>query len=139
MDITFWRLVIERRSTSGIPTVVRHGDSESNNAKSAANLFADYFESVYAPGQSTPSPPCGPPNQVINECTLFHESVLNALQQLDTNKGAGPDGLPNFIIKGLAAEMATPLVHLFNLITRAVWEMQIFETRVIYFTKRKVG
>jgi hypothetical protein len=40
--------------------------------------------------------------------------VLNALLDLDTNKGPGPDGVPPFILKSCASAFALPLCRLFN-------------------------
>jgi hypothetical protein len=40
--------------------------------------------------------------------------VLNALLNLDSNKGPGPDGVPPLILKKCASAFALPLCLLFN-------------------------
>jgi hypothetical protein len=40
--------------------------------------------------------------------------VLNALLDLDSNKGPGPDGVPPLILKGCTSSFVLPLCLLFN-------------------------
>lgn len=110
---SFWKIVNGRRGTSGIPKKVKYGRVTANNAQEAANLFADFFQSVYVTPRNLDLP-LGPNPNRLSELQLTRDEVVKGLRDLDTNKGAGPDRLPNSFLKNYATELASPLVCLFN-------------------------
>jgi hypothetical protein len=59
------------------------------------------------PGDVSDEPPFGSLQFTVLE-------VLNALLDLDTNKGPDPDGVPPLILKSCASAFALPLCLLFN-------------------------
>jgi hypothetical protein len=59
------------------------------------------------PGDVSDEPPFGSLQFTVLE-------VLNALLDLDTNKGPGPDGVPPLILKGCPSAFALSLFLLFN-------------------------
>lgn len=109
----FWRMVNSRRSTGGIPRLMRYRSAVSTSVHGTVNLFADYFETVYASCNNVILPQ-GPSLEPIDPVRFESSDVLKALLELDVTKGPGPDMIPNFIIKAMAAELASPLTSIFN-------------------------
>lgn len=109
----FWKIINGRRGTAGIPAKVKYGRVTANDAQEAANLFADFFQAVYA-APANLELPSGPNPNRLSVIQLTHDELVKGLLDLDINKGAGPDRLPNFFLKGYARELAPPLLSLFN-------------------------
>ena len=110
----FWKRVNARRSTSGIPRLVRHGASESADLKGTANLFADFFEGVYASDKVSPDLPQGPSAETTTCHRLSADEIEKAISELDVTKGGGPDLIPNALLKPLATELTPALQLIFN-------------------------
>lgn len=56
----FWKTVNRRRGTLGVPRTTRYGGKVANNGKETAELFADFFRSVFMNVSSTVNLPVGP-------------------------------------------------------------------------------
>lgn len=110
----FWGIVNRRRGTSGVPRTTRYGDKTANNDKETAELFADFFQSVFTNGTSTVNLPVGPSPARLSNICLTEDDVLKGLLSLDINKGAGPDLIPNTFLKSLAPHLCSPLLTIFN-------------------------
>ena len=81
----FWKIVNSRRNTGGIPRIVRHNDLVADDPRSGADLFAGFFESVYAANQTPPTLPEGPSCNRINSHSISREEVHKALTDLDVS------------------------------------------------------
>jgi hypothetical protein len=70
---------------------------------------------------------------------FISDEVENVLQDLDVNKGSGPDGIPPIILKNCASTFAKPLSLLFN----RLWQRAFFPTGGRFHTliqySKKVG
>lgn len=110
---SFWRIVNEKRGTNGIPRKMHHNGHESSNTRRSAGLFADYFESNYAPRSDQHYSSHGPFEEVITDTFISVDEVNLALRTLDPYKAVGPDGIPNSILRSLADVMTMPLWHIF--------------------------
>lgn len=110
----FWKIVNNRRSTGGIPRLVKHNNKVATNMNSAVELFAEHFESVYT---DTPAPPpqYGPALNGPDQVTISTADIAKGLAELDVTKGVGPDLIPNLALKALSNELVTPLSIIFNL------------------------
>jgi hypothetical protein len=75
-------------------------------------LFAEFIQRAYTEDVWVPSDPGpehmldDPPFGALQFYSDEHESVL---QDLDVNKGFGPDGIPPIILKNCASAFAKPL------------------------------
>lgn len=108
----FWKIVNQRRGTSGIPRIMSYGSERSDNSLRSANLFASFFKSVFT--NDTVPIPEGPSGNELCDVTLTADELVTELRRLNINKGAGPDNIPNLFLKSMADELANPLLKIFN-------------------------
>ncbi|KAK9737746.1 hypothetical protein QE152_g10399 [Popillia japonica] len=86
-----------------------------------ANLFSDHFASIFNryPDDGNDAVFNGVERQVsssnlIIKCSIEESIIIEKVKKLDTNKGAGPDGLPPFFVRSCEEALAVPLSILFN-------------------------
>ena len=96
-----------------IPPTVYFSDTSASSNTSRANLFNQYFYSVFTPPSlsadytnTTPLP------SGINTIVFSEDEVYSAL---DPNKATGIDTISPKILKHCASSLTRPLCHLFNL------------------------
>ncbi|XP_031632582.1 uncharacterized protein LOC116346585, partial [Contarinia nasturtii] len=111
----FWRFVNDRRKRSDIPAIVEYNDVTANTDTSKAELFADFFENQYTRSDIIDL------DELLDECgdvsfdfEITEADVLKALQSIDANKGAGPDGISPKVLKNCAHSLSKPLTALFR-------------------------
>ncbi|XP_031634810.1 uncharacterized protein LOC116348086, partial [Contarinia nasturtii] len=111
----FWRFVNDRRKRSDIPAIVEYNDVTANTDTSKAELFADFFENQYTRSDIIDL------DELLDECgdvsfdfEITEADVLKALQSIDANKGAGPDGISPKVLKNCAHSLSKPLTALFS-------------------------
>ena len=97
-----------------IPPTMHHNGIFVNTDSDKANIFNDYFYSVFT--QSSPDylPPSDTATVPIN-ITISEEDVYNALINLDTTKATGPDNIPPIVLSKCASVLCQPLCYLFSL------------------------
>jgi hypothetical protein len=81
-----------------------------SGSQEICDLFARFMERTYANEPWVPSDDERPFGSL--QFTVLE--VLNALLNLDSNKGPGPDGVPPLILKSCASAFALPLCLFFN-------------------------
>ena len=81
---------------------------------------AGFFTQIFATnsnlddtGHITPTPP--PSDYFIPKIKILYYDVFKALSGLDSRKVYGQDGVPPFVLKNCASELAHSLVKLFRL------------------------
>lgn len=112
---SFWTFVKSRKQNHGAPSDMFYDDRQANDNCGSANLFADFFSSVY--NDELPAA-----ENVTNSSNSIHlprlevsaNDVLTALSAVDPSKGAGPDRLPPILFKQCAASLSLPVSILFN-------------------------
>lgn len=114
----FWQFTKDRRMTNSYPNTMKFQNCTSSNPVDISNLFANYFKSVYKKPNTTYVQQILPSQNVGAQ--LFHISfteadILSCLNQLNTNKGAGPDNIPNVFIRNCSTNFSKPLSFIFNL------------------------
>jgi hypothetical protein len=74
---------------------------------------------------SDPGPEHVPDDPLFGALQFTSDEVESVLQDLDVNKGSGPDGIPPIILKNCAPVFAKPLSLLFNrsMATRSMKEV----------------
>ena len=103
------------KSATILPTVYFNDTSASSNT-SRANLFNQYFYSVFTPPSlSTNYTNTTPLPSGINAIVFSEDEVYSALNQLDPNKATGINTISPKILKHCALSLTRPLCHLFNL------------------------
>ncbi|XP_033214056.1 uncharacterized protein LOC117171112 [Belonocnema kinseyi] len=111
----FWVYVNSIRQINDITSQMCLGDKHADTNESIANLFSNYFNSVY----TTPT------EELEFQTALFDvfdfsfvdiaaEDIKVKLMNLDVNKGARPDGVPPSLIKSCCLALIEPLQIIFN-------------------------
>lgn len=114
----FWAFVKKRKQTNGIPNDLVFHESDASTPDEAAQLFADFFKTVYSYNQ--PSTNCGSLDMIVTNqldvplLRFTEDDVCKALASIDVSKGPGPDNLPPSFVKQCATTLAHPLVLIFN-------------------------
>lgn len=78
-------------------------DVSAHTGLDICKLFASFFGSNFAPKAPSPAPKA--PNrdtQSFGSLQANYDIVLKLLLSLDPKKGAGPDGIPNVLLKNCA-------------------------------------
>ena len=79
-----------------------------------ANLLNEQFQSVFSHMDESNIPTLDENYPNINNIKIGTEGVKKLLQKLNTKKAAGPDNLPNHVLKELASEIAPILKAIFE-------------------------
>ena len=87
---------------------------DSISASTNANLFNNYFFSVYTPPMSCSIPPPPDSLSVLNDIQISHSDIHTAFTHLDPSKAIGIDGFSPQILRSCADALCTPLHHLFT-------------------------
>lgn len=115
----FWSYVSNRKSKSGIPSMMQYQNVKSSDPNSVCNMFSDFFLSVFEPASPTltswgPPQQCAEISSLISNLHIDKSKILSELKRLDPSKGAGPDGLPAAFFKATADCICEPIYILFN-------------------------
>ena len=86
----------------------------ADNPKDVANLFNQYFASVYSREESTQDETSGAEEPILTDLTITEVEVSYMLKSLDTAKATGPDCIPAKLLKETADVIAPSLCKLFN-------------------------
>lgn len=106
----------QQRVKDGIPPLVsEHGFTETD--QEASEVLQKFFQSVFVQEGNTVHPEFSDQvNQedIIDNFDITPEAVRQELESLNVNKAAGPDGIPNIVLKQCATQLTQPLVKLFR-------------------------
>lgn len=114
----FWKFIKNKKdNNSNIPSNMHWNDLIAESGTEISNLFANHFKETY-----TTSIPHGVDgHRKINDqdvnLSAFEanfDQVFKQLLSLNPKKGAGPDGLPNMILKNCAVGLCEPISHIFS-------------------------
>ena len=118
----FWSFFKTSTKSSRIPQHVSipTNDAEiprlfSSTSKQAADMFNEYFNSVFLK-ESDDKPITITPfsDEIISDIVLDPNEVFQVLYNLDPNKASGPDNIPIRLLKECANSIAPSLTCLFN-------------------------
>ncbi|XP_059053670.1 uncharacterized protein LOC131847957 [Achroia grisella] len=115
---TFWRYITSKRRVKKSEVILSEGKPLSD--EDGAQLFAQYFRSVYAN-----NPPILNADEAIavagSESLRVHIDAISlddvelAFRRLNAKCSAGPDGIPPYIVKDCKSVFLKPICYLFNL------------------------
>ena len=114
---SFWKHVNLLTKSNTLPNTFHHNNTYSTNTSDTCNLIANYFKSTY--NYTNINPPVGiaqrsPPRLNLNSIEITVDDISKSISELDVNKGAGPDQIPNLFIKSCQNALSYPLCILFN-------------------------
>lgn len=94
----FWKFVKSKRGGSGIPSIMRYGESSGSDVMSICDMFADYFESVYRHDENIPIPNVQNNLSHIDSIVLDYEDIRLAVCKLKRKYHPGSDGVPSSVV-----------------------------------------
>jgi hypothetical protein len=112
----FWNFARRNSKNRQFPNTLKWKEEIAENAEDKANLFNNYFGSVFLDTSNDISPPIVPThNPRLSSIQVSEEEVLRMLKNLDTTKSTGPDTIPAMILKHCAETLCSSLTHIINL------------------------
>lgn len=90
-----------------------HLPRTSDNMKGTANLFADYFSSVY-PSNTTNNDAINCNNNCDSYFNFSELDLINIINKMDKNKSSSPDGIPIIFYKNTLHNIVKPLKLIFK-------------------------
>ena len=117
----FWNCHRSKTKSRRIPSPLIKDENGSQliiDVLAKANLFNDYFNSVFSQLDTEPPPPglypIVPYMSELSFITLSTDEVQKILLNLDPSKSPGPDEITARVLKELVCEIAGSLTCLFN-------------------------
>lgn len=111
----FWSFFRSKTKSHALPTVLMDGDRELTSPLEKANLFNEYFCSVFTQPDLDALPVITDPTEVlIPDPTFTADHVMSVLKNLDVNTAFALGDLSPFILKHCSISLAPSLACLFN-------------------------
>jgi hypothetical protein len=117
----FWRYhkSVRRHRVSSRPEIV-YNDETAKTAAHKAELFNTYFSPAFTSPRSSTNPeavtrslPLRTELQ-LSDIVISVDEVTDCLKSLDTSKASGTDGIPSWLLKECAGQIAPSLCDIFN-------------------------
>lgn len=111
----FWKyLKNKRKNNHNLPQQMTYDERTANSGPEICQLFSEYFKSVYVLEQSQDYNPHS--NSIIEDYYLIEENeIMSVINNLECQKGPGPDGIPPTFIKNCRHNLVKPLHFIYNL------------------------
>lgn len=112
----FWRFIDEKRKVKGYPDSMSF-ENISATGDQRASLFSSFFGRCFLSASRCGDRPDFQPASTVNVTLIPPVSVADVallIRNLDSGKGAGPDGIPPLFYKMTSGVIAVPLSILFN-------------------------
>lgn len=112
-----WSFINSKKRGNLLPKVMEYNDISVSNSLDIASSFAEYFQSTYSTQGGEMALQASDKDTVSSlEISAFSLSeVQEALSSFRPKMTAGPDKIPEFILRDCATVLAGPLHILFNL------------------------
>ena len=96
----FWSFVNHKRKNSSFPSSLKYLDRTGCSGEEIANMFADYFSTVYSHHiVNVSTHKLSSSDTHIPHLDIRISDIFTKLSSLDANKGPGPDGVPTLFYK----------------------------------------
>jgi hypothetical protein len=102
------------RKSTPIPPTIRFGEKMADSDHTQAELFNEYFCSVYETHPVTDESPTIIPEATLEDFDTSPSTISSILKKLDTNKSRGPDNLPPALFKQTQSLTRSISTTLFN-------------------------
>lgn len=111
----FWSFVREQKTSKGYELIMRYKDKMGSNDNEIANLFAEFFSSVFC-SEKNDSEIYKILNELNDQCQtdINVEEVFEAMKKFPLNKGIGVDNFPPTIIRNCRYALAKPITDSFR-------------------------
>ena len=117
----FWSFLRSKTKSKHIPSEMKFQGNISDEPEVVANYFINFFYSNFTHVHNTDNLP--PINSFINpNLSIVQLSVAEVriiLQNIDTSKATGPDGIQGVFLKNCAKELAPSFTKLLNISLQA--------------------
>ena len=113
----FYKYVNSKLKTRSVsPQLTLKDGSHITDPKEKANMFNNYFSSVFTHEDLThiPAKPKRQVTEVLDDINFTVADVCQLLQKLKVSKSPGPDNIHPRVLKECAEELATPLHSMFR-------------------------
>ena len=117
----FWSFYSVKTKTSKLPLAIKNDANSKSfvtDSLEKANLFNDYFKSVFGKPNNEPVPPghypVVPPLGELCHVVISVREVEGILKNLDPSKCPDPDGLTSRLLKEVSSEISSPITNTFN-------------------------
>lgn len=97
---------------------MKFSDRKASNRNKVVNMFADFFQTVYVDDDDNDgTDPSANIDQLVNigSLSLTHEIILEALQNINTSKGDGPNNISPLLLKNCSYALTIELHFIYNL------------------------
>lgn len=101
------------KASNSLPNVVEHGSKIATDRRSACNMFAAYFASVYQEPDNERIESIRP-TTTFNIPHITNVEVQQILEKLDLYKVSSPDNIPAMLYRKLSQSISIPLAALYN-------------------------
>lgn len=92
---TFWRHINNQRKSNSIPATMKYGDKTATTDTEKAQLFAEFFESVYVQHTYDSELSSFIENRRDHGCV----DVFKTLSRMNLSKGSGHDGVSSIFLR----------------------------------------
>lgn len=111
-----WGYIKSKTKSSSIPGRVKHNDIYSEKPIDRANVFNNFFKSVFIDDNEDTFPTIDDlSHDTISGVSISCDGVLKELLALDIHKAIGPDNISGIFLKNCANELCVPLTIIFNM------------------------
>lgn len=113
----FWAYTKSKRQTNTYPAELNYNNVTSSDSTVICEMFSSFFQSTYNVNNTTPNSyqnNINSINSTLNSLSFTAEETEKVINNLNTHKGAGPDGIPNIFFQKTSSIISLPLTVIFN-------------------------
>lgn len=126
---SFFAYTKSLRKSNKLLALMRLKNKTSENIGETANLFAEYFSSVYTQNNETYNFQCN--GDCNNYFQITEQNIRDVINSLDKTKTNSPDGIPATFYVNTIESILVPLKILFNKYTREMIYPDAFKTSFV--------
>ena len=107
---TFWNIIKQKRESEVSSGVKKYADQTYDTPGKIAEVFAEYFSSVYVQNTLGSISPAAPSvnSDIVSLHAISGSQVLQTLKNLKPKRSLGPDKIPAYIYRACREHLAPP-------------------------------